>query len=97
VGFFQVFDDGHRLREQVAVIGLQHRHQRVALALGVGRRVLLALHKVHRQVFVGQALDLERDAHAERRRGAEVVVELHGAQHKAPWHTACSFETLGFP
>ena len=39
---------------------------------------VLATQQVHRQVLIRQALDVERDAHAKRGRGSEIVVELHG-------------------
>ncbi|MDT4865750.1 hypothetical protein FQZ97_1005730 [compost metagenome] len=76
----QVLDDRHRLRQARAIVQFQQWHQLVGRDIAVGGLFVFAFGEVHRQVFVRQALERERDAHTEGRRGAEVVVELHGDQ-----------------
>ena len=76
--FVQVFDDGHGLRQPRAVVGDQQRHQPVGGQTGVVVLQLFAAHQVHGDIVVVHALERQRDAHAERGRGAEVVVKLHG-------------------
>jgi hypothetical protein len=78
LGFVQVLDDRHRLRQARAIVQLQHRHELVGGHSGVGVFPVIAFGQVHRQVFVGQPFQVERDTHAKRGGGTEVVVELHG-------------------
>ncbi len=80
VHLVEVFDDRHRLRQARAVVQLQHRHQAFDSDVAERGPLVFALGQVHRHVFVSQPLERERDAHTERGRGSEVVVELHGRQ-----------------
>jgi hypothetical protein len=83
MGFIKVLDDGHGLGQARAIVQLQQRHQTIGSDVGIGRLPVLALGQVHRHVVIADALERQRDAHAERGRGAEVVVELHGASISA--------------
>ena len=56
------------------IVRVQYTVTDTALVFGV---LVFALDEVHGQVVIGEALDLQRDAHTERGGGTEVVVELH--------------------
>ncbi|MPN29784.1 hypothetical protein SDC9_177237 [bioreactor metagenome] len=77
MGFIQVLDDGHGLREQMAVVQLQRGHQCIADTLCKGRIALLCPHQVQRHVVICQPFERQRYAHPKRCRRAEIVVELH--------------------
>src|SRR5664280_2023461 len=74
----EIFEDGERLEQHRAVVLDQRRqrHHRIDLAEGV--LALLALHQIDVDHLVGRdALEIERDAHAERRQRAPERKEFH--------------------
>ena len=80
-GFVQVFDDGHGLREAVAV-DLQQWHQHLGRLGTVGVQQVVTLRQIDRNVLVGQALEGQGDTHPKRGGRAEVVMQLHAAKDK---------------
>ena len=78
MGFVEVLDDGHRLRQALASSISSIGTSPSADMRGVAGQLVVAPGQVHRHVVVGQALERQRDAHAKGGGGAEVVVELHG-------------------
>ncbi|KAG1243782.1 hypothetical protein G6F66_015678 [Rhizopus arrhizus] len=62
----------------------QGGHQLLRIQRAIGVEVLLAAlaHQVHRPCIPGQALQLERDAHAVGRGAIEEAVELHAGSWK---------------
>ena len=76
IALVQVFDDRQRLREAAPVI-VERGHELLRIHVAIRRGGLLALAQVDGNVFVTLALEVERDAHAVRRRGAEIAVQLH--------------------
>ncbi|KAG1080067.1 hypothetical protein G6F40_016044 [Rhizopus arrhizus] len=78
MGFFQVFDDGERLPDDgVAIDQRGHQRRRVHIAIPLRQLLPAVLQQMHRQVFVGQALQVQGDAYAVRGRAAEIAVQLH--------------------
>src|SRR5262249_12500238 len=79
VRLVEILDDGERLTEARAVVELERRQQRLRIDLGIGAAAVLAFREVDEHGLVLQALQVQRDANAERRRAAEVRVELQSA------------------
>src|SRR4029079_5675619 len=75
----EVFHDGKRLRELLAIVDHQRRGQALRINARVARRAVLAFRQVDELSFVGDALQVERDADAERGGTAKVRVKLHSA------------------
>src|SRR5207302_2020948 len=75
----EILDDRERLREARAVVELKSGKQRLRVDFPVWRGPVLARGKVHELRLVLQPLQVQRDAHAERRRAAKVCVELQSA------------------
>jgi hypothetical protein len=77
MGFVEILDDRHRLNQRPAI-----DHERRHHAIGIQRAILgLQLHaaflqQMHALVVIGQALQVQRDTHPERRRAAEVAMEF---------------------
>ena len=65
VCFVQVLDDGHGLRQSMAVV-LQHGDQAIGGHIGKWRGFVLATRNVHWQVFKTQAFEVQRNAHSVR-------------------------------
>lgn len=63
----------------------ERRHQRTGVERGVGGRVLFAAnaHRMHPNRLVGQALEVERDAHAVRSRAAKYADMMSGGWLKS--------------
>src|SRR5450756_3075163 len=81
----EIFENGERLEQHRAVVLDQRRqrHHRIDLAKGV--LALLALHQVDVDHLVGRdALEVERDAHAEGRQRAPERKQFHGWPPR-PW------------
>src|SRR5437899_5056122 len=76
VNLIEVFDDRERLGHKAPAV-LERRNQALGVDRFVARFEVLAFGQTHARVLVRQALVVERDAHAERRRGAKESVELH--------------------
>ncbi|MCY1383130.1 hypothetical protein D9M69_712260 [compost metagenome] len=79
VHFVEVFDDGHRLREALALV-FEQRHEHVGRDRRERTGAVFAARDVHGHVVVVEALQLKGDAHAERGGGSEIVMQLHGFQ-----------------
>ena len=75
----EIFDDGERLDQHVAGRHNQSRHAHLRVdGAEFGPPVMAAfLDQVHRHRLVGEALEIERDAHAISRRRAEIRIEFH--------------------
>ena len=74
----QPLDDRERLRQHVALVGDQRRHEALRIEREVGVGELRVAAQVDEHALRGEPLEVQRDAHAVRGRRAEVVVELHG-------------------
>ena len=73
----EIFQDGQRLGQHLARIEHQRRHQLLRIDRDVVGRRLLALAQMARGMLDRDALEIERDAHAKRRRRAKIADELH--------------------
>src|SRR5882672_5488587 len=71
--------DGERLGKARTVVELERRHERLGIHLRVLRLPVLAFRQVYEHRLVGEPLQVERDANAERRRAAKVRIKLHSA------------------
>src|ERR1051325_7784954 len=58
---------------------LEGWQQRLGIHLGVFRLAVLSLCEMHEYRLIGDAFEVERNAHAKRRRAAKVRVKLHNA------------------
>src|SRR5882672_3231040 len=77
-GLVEILHDRERLGQEAPAV-LERRHQALRAHRLVARFQVLSLGQAHARVLVFQALVVERDAYAERRRGAEERIQLHGA------------------
>ena len=59
----QIFDDGQRLGHHVPV-NLQCRHKPLRVAGQMVRRAMLLLQQIHSHRLIGNAFQVQRDAHA---------------------------------
>src|SRR5687767_10746537 len=75
----EVLDDGERLVEPGAIVELERRQQSLRVDFRVLRLVMLAFGQMDEERLVLEPLQVQRDAHAERRGAAEVRVQLHKA------------------
>jgi hypothetical protein len=74
--FLEVFDDGERLRDDLPAI-IQGGNQTLRIQPEEFRRAMLGIAQMLGDGLVGQRLEVERDAHAERRGAAIIGVQLH--------------------
>ena len=76
--FLEILDDRERLREHVVAID-ERRHDAVRIHRAIFGLELLRRRRAadERRVLVIEPLQIQRDAHAIRRRTAEIAVELH--------------------
>src|SRR6516162_5390209 len=73
---FEIFEDGQRLEQlEIAVDQGRHHHLRIDRAVFDGE--LVAFFEVQKSVLPRDALQVQRDAHAETRLRAVIGVELH--------------------
>src|SRR6185503_16464819 len=77
----EVFQDRERLGERLARAVDQGRHDALGVQGLVGRRELVALEQVERNLLDRDALQGQRDANTERRLRAPVGVERDGPGH----------------
>ncbi len=77
--FIEIFDDRRRLHQDFAVVEHERRHPALRIDRAIFRRVLLAalLGEMDENLLGRDALEVERDADAERGGRAEVGVVLH--------------------
>src|SRR5215472_7225659 len=77
--FVEIFDDGKRLDQRVAVRGDQDRYAHLRIDRAKLRQLVMAaiLDQMNRRCVVADALQIERNAHAVGRRGAEKGIKLH--------------------
>ena len=73
----EIFQDGQRLGQHLARIEHQGRHQLLRIERDIVGRRLLALAQMARSVLDLDALEIERDTHAKRRRRTKIADELH--------------------
>jgi len=77
MGFLEIFHDRQRLGQDGPIVENERRNQLLRVESGVVRRKLLALAQVPRRVLDRNALEVQGNAHAKRRRGSEIADELH--------------------
>jgi hypothetical protein len=77
IGLVQPFDDRERLGEHGSGIVFERRHQALWVDGEIGRRALLALAQVMREVLGPHPLEIERDPDPVGRGTAEIAVQLH--------------------
>ena len=73
----EIFHDRHRLGQHLAGVQHQRRHQLLRIERDIVGRAMLALAQMARRVLDRDALEVERDAHAKRRRRAKIADQLH--------------------
>src|SRR5579864_233631 len=83
----EIFDDGERLQQTLAARRLQHRHPHLRVDGAEFRPLVVAavLDQMNRHRLVGNALEIERDAHAIGRRRAEIGIEFHSSSISSVW------------
>ena len=74
--FIKVLDDGHGLRQPLA-IHLKHWHQLLGRYGRIFALLVLAFGNLHRNIVIAQAFEFKRNSHAKRGAGAKIAVELH--------------------
>ena len=74
---FQIFDDGHRLRQHLTVVQAQCGHETLAVELQKFRLPLLAAAQMNWYGGHLETLQIERDAHAVRGGTQRIAVENH--------------------
>ena len=81
-GLIKVFQDRQRLSHH-AIAMLEHRHQllRIELAIRVGVLLAAVAHQMHRNSLVGQALQVQSDAHPVSGTGAPVGIQHQLLRH----------------
>src|SRR5207302_11412369 len=71
------FDDRERLRQQSPIVHGKHRHQTLRIEAEILRRILFSFAQMNESALRNDSFEIERDANAISRRGAEIIVELH--------------------
>ena len=81
MGLVEIFDDGERLDQHLACRRDQRRHAHLRIDRAEFRPPVVAavLDQMDRHGLVGDALEIERDAHAVGGRRAEIGIELHAS------------------
>ena len=80
----EIFEDRQRLRQHLARIEHQRRHQLLWIDRRIVRRPLLALAQMAKGLLGRDALEVEGDANTKRGRRAKVSDKLHGASAADP-------------
>src|SRR5215471_8807676 len=77
--FVEIFDDGERLDQNVAALGDQDRYAHLRIDRAELRQFVVAaiLDQMNRRRVVADALQIQRNAHAVGRRGAEKGIKFH--------------------
>ena len=75
-GFLQILDDRERLRDRIGAVD-QRGHQQRRIDRLIRRALVGPLDQMNERRFIGQPLQVQRDAHPVRGRGTKVGVELH--------------------
>src|ERR1700733_7936076 len=94
----EIFDDGERLQQMLAARRDQHRHAHLRIDGAEFRPLVVAafLDQMDRRRLVGDALEIERDAHAIRGRRAEVGIKFHASSYSSPSKSSRSIASVSF-